>query len=205
MPKYIIRSSDSFIRHDKQTNKYVEVKNGKYAAYWNEKIKAERVRNNLKASLRTKYWVEEIEMIESKPAPSNITDSVNKTKLVSDEDISRWYECISTFIDFSDCAADKRELFKSRLSDAEKEICDIYHYIELSDNLNAYQGWLAYKKLQQSLRFRRKVKRELEVLNKICELNGSPMIAKLKEGENLSYRPRILHTLFENGGIKIEH
>lgn len=45
----------------------------------------------------------------------------------------------------------------NRLSDVDKEINDIYHYIEFS-NLDAYRGWKAYKLLKEKLKERREIK-----------------------------------------------
>ena len=45
----------------------------------------------------------------------------------------------------------------SRLSEVDKEISDIYHYIEFS-NLDAYRGWKAYKLLKDKLKERREIK-----------------------------------------------
>lgn len=54
-------------------------------------------------------------------------------------------------------------------SEADKNIADIYHYIETT-NLNACQGYKAYKKLQAALIERRRIKNEREVVNQIKRL-----------------------------------
>ena len=56
-----------------------------------------------------------------------------------------------------------------RQSEADKVVSDIYHYIETT-NLNACQGYKAYKKLQAALIERRRIKNEQEVVAQIKRL-----------------------------------
>lgn len=56
-----------------------------------------------------------------------------------------------------------------RQSQADKAVADIYHYIETT-NLNACQGYKAYKRLQAALIERRRIKNEREVAAQIKRL-----------------------------------
>lgn len=47
--------------------------------------------------------------------------------------------------------------YEKRLSSVDKEINDIYHFIEFTE-LDAYRGWKAYKLLKDKLRKRREIK-----------------------------------------------
>ena len=189
LKKYIVRSDDSFIRYDKQSNKYVPVRDVKYATQWEDRSKAVNIMSSMRSNQKTRFWVEEYD--------------VGSCQL-TDEDITKWYDSIGTFLEFSDNAVHKRELLNNRLSMADKEISDLYHYIEFTDRLNAYQGWLLFKMLQDALRMRRKVKRELEVITKICDGNGQPIIDRIRDGENQTYHPRVLHDLFRRKELKNE-
>lgn len=61
---------------------------------------------------------------------------------------------------------DKVDELCRRQSEADKTVCDIYHFIETS-NLNASQGYKAYKRLQTALIERRKIKNEQAMVNEI--------------------------------------
>lgn len=55
------------------------------------------------------------------------------------------------------------------LSEADKRLSDTYHFIEVS-NLNAAQGYQAYKELQRVLIERRKVKNEITVVQRVRQM-----------------------------------
>lgn len=56
--------------------------------------------------------------------------------------------------------------YPKKLSKVDKEISDIYHYIEVS-NLDAYRGWKAYKLLKDKLIERRKIKDEFDAAKRL--------------------------------------
>lgn len=58
----------------------------------------------------------------------------------------------------------------SKLSIADKKRSDVEHFIEISNNLNAAQGYKAYKLLKEVLEERRDVKNEIEELRPALEL-----------------------------------
>lgn len=60
-------------------------------------------------------------------------------------------------------SSDAEKQLSAKLSQADKTISGIYHYIEVS-NLNACQGYKAYKKLQSALIARRRIKNEIQVI-----------------------------------------
>ena len=84
----------------------------------------------------------------------------------------------------------------------DKEISDIYHYIELYA-FNASDGYKLAKMLKDRLNRRREIKNELEILNRIslmpvgtiCNGRGRTAIEKLIDKH---YQPRVLNELFEN-------
>ena len=95
---------------------------------------------------------------------------------------------------FSDTLKDLRKRKQELLdlqSEVDKEISDIYHYIELN-NLNAYQGWLMYKMLQYRLKRRRVIKDELSIIKHLvkCNINTqslSEIQDMIKNMERISY------------------
>lgn len=100
---------------------------------------------------------------------------------------------------FKFAPAKKAELTEN-LNKVEREIVDIYHYIEFK-SLNACDGYAAYKMLKDRLVERRKIKNELKVTDILAK--GVFTTADIEEIENIiesfdknKYRPRALNDLF---------
>lgn len=97
----------------------------------------------------------------------------------------------------------KNEIQKlsNELSDVDMEISDINHYIEFNE-LNAYEGWLAYKMLNIRYKKRRVIKDKLFILKRMsdCKLN-SREVSELVDSVGLlstrEYVPRKLDNLFK--------
>ncbi len=108
---------------------------------------------------------------------------------------------IDNFAGFIQSAEQRRNTLSAALSDVDKEISDINHYIEFG-KFNAYQGWLAFNMLRGRLKKRRKIKDELQILVQLgeCKVNSEMLadikvaIGKLKTRE---YQPRKLNELFK--------
>lgn len=83
----------------------------------------------------------------------------------------------------------KREELDQKQSDINKEIVDLQHYIEFR-RLNAYEGYMAFKMLQDALRRRRKIKDEISITLSLDN------IKTCVDGlDSRHYNPRILHGL----------
>lgn len=90
------------------------------------------------------------------------------------------------------------------LSEVDKEICDVMHYIEFY-NLDAAKGYKMYKMLKDCRMRRRKIKDEYEKVNAaIIALANEELIEKVKTAlkqinglDKRMYTPRILTELFE--------
>ena len=89
------------------------------------------------------------------------------------------------------------------LSEVDKEICDIMHYIEFN-NLDAAKGYKVYKMLKDCRMRRRKIKDEHEKVNAAIQvLANDDLIEKLKIAlkqmrglDQRLYTPRVLTELF---------
>lgn len=109
---------------------------------------------------------------------------------------------IDNFTDFIQSTEQRKEALLIDLSNVDKEISDINHYIEFGGKFNAYQGWLAFNMLRNRLKKRRKIKDELHILMQLgeCKVN-STMLAEIKDSivslDTRKYQPRILKELFE--------
>lgn len=83
----------------------------------------------------------------------------------------------------------------------DKEICDILHYIEFC-NLNAAQGYKAYKMLKERRIKRRSIKNELQVVDiilgkKISETATDEIEKAISGMDKRKYEPRVMTELFD--------
>ena len=209
----------SYIRHDAFSGKYVPVRNEVLADKWEQRAKAQNIlKNALNKKDRKRFHIIDIDdgsiLDTSKPvvtvAEMNGAEKhdlhIDKVKELSEPVIDRsqmdkWTDGITNVTGFVQDAEERKEELAKLMSDIDKEITDIQHYIELND-LNAYQGFLSYKMLQRRLRIRRKIKNELLVLNQLgdCKMDSAMLIDVqnvIKEMDNRVYTPRILTQLFE--------
>lgn len=97
------------------------------------------------------------------------------------------------------------EELRNRLSQVDREICDIQHYIEFF-LLDAAKGYKAYRMLKERLSNRRHIKEEISKVN--CFMNGSAedfssgkIAEQLKTMEQHIYTPRVLDELFDNAAV----
>jgi hypothetical protein len=112
----------------------------------------------------------------------------------------------------------RHEDLNLQISELDKEIVDINHFIEFKSNADLQGGYKAYKELRDVRRKRRDVKNELEKLNPVVDLckDFPEFKNKLKQvydgiviTENRQsireYSPRVRHDLFpEKECIKVE-
>lgn len=87
------------------------------------------------------------------------------------------------------------------MSDVDKELSDINHYIEFC-NLNAAQGYKAYKMVKERRIKRRIIKNELVIVNVILEKKISDSMTEEMEKvihilDKCTYTPRVLSELFD--------
>lgn len=209
MKQYILTDGNAnYIRLDKPTNKYVQVGLLSDANAWDSFEKAEKIRKSrLGRDLKRKFYCISIEVPDSKVAAEASTkpkmaEIIDGIKVVNDERIEK------TIIDFLRCAetlfAKKDELI-AKQSIIDKEVTDIQHYIE-QKNLNAYEGYMAYKRLQGVLVKRRYIKDELLILTIIesCKMEPdsiSKTISRIQGLNSRKYAPRVLTDLFESGAV----
>lgn len=201
MKKYVITNGDYYIRKDDKTNKYVPVHSLKYALQFEGEMQAKAIlKNSISKSVKQGYFVKTLEFA------STITVNQDKQRELCAKEVQQ-----ANVADFADKVKDiarvlshaqirKTELL-SKLSDIDKQVVDIEHYIEFG-KFNACQGFMAFKMLQNALRQRRKYKNEIEMLSQVeeCRLNVTAIAtfaSKISGIENKVYNPRVLSELFE--------
>ena len=202
-----------YLRRDASGN-YIPVKNKALGDIWEQRGKASNVLVNcISKNLRDRYRIVEIKdvAIPKQEVSIDRIDIVVKPKdeaakrigdeTIEENQLSDLSVDIDNFAGFIQSAEQRRNTLSAALSDVDKEISDINHYIEFG-KFNAYQGWLAFNMLRVRLKKRRKIKDELHILIQLgeCKVNSS-MIADIKVAieklKTRKYQPRKLNELFK--------
>lgn len=138
-------------------------------------------------------------MIDGDELP--VKDSLKKyqaSKYTKDKILPTLESMSSTFEEIASSinSLPSNEDLAKQLGDYNAQIVDVLHYIEFS-HLDACNGYLIFKKLQDILIARRTVKEQMEVINKLenCNLiiekiNAANAQAKKSVEESRSYCPR---------------
>jgi uncharacterized protein (DUF1330 family) len=119
----------------------------------------------------------------------------------SNADISIYDEYKEVIARFAECFGQKAMAdLNEAQSLADKEVCDLLHYIEFKD-LSAVQGFKIYKRLQDVLKKRRVVKNKLAFVRALSESKAETILSGKIESrhirETVAYTPRILTDLFD--------
>lgn len=83
----------------------------------------------------------------------------------------------------------------SRVSMSDKELTDVYHYIEFG-KFNAAQGYNACRMLQDVLKKRRIAKNEAEAMLSLSSVINGPLKKAISNAPHKQYVPRVRKDLF---------
>lgn len=147
----------SYIRKDEFSGKYVPVRNASFAERFEQRCKAANVlKNAIGKNIRSKYKVVDIEEETApvRPTVREVNSKSNKDQVVktiasekpAESQTKKWVSGAETLTEFVMDAEKRKEELVGLLSEVDKEISDINHYIEFG-KFNAYQGWLAFTML----------------------------------------------------------
>ncbi len=201
MAEYIITDGSRFIYRN-YLGKYIPTPSEAMADIFNKKQADAIFNNSLPKALKSVFYVEkydkpskQIKQVTKEEAEKN----TEKGKLP--ENIQRWLDKVSELNGLRNDATKRKEELCKQLSDVDKELSDINHYIEFC-NLNAAQGYKAYKMVKERRIKRRSIKNELAVVDAILEKKISDSIKeeieKVIHGlDERTYTPRILNELFD--------
>ena len=205
MALYVITDGNkNYIRRD-PNGKYVSARNRALADEFLEKYKAEKVlKNNLAPKKRKLYRVVEEEVgftVIKEPLNEHHADLARENKsdpqMISPQ-IDMLREKIEEIRLFVEDSEKRKSKMSDLLSNIDKEISDIQHYIELSDCEDVAS---TYEMLKTRLRDRRQIKNEFSILKQLgeCKMDAS-MLEELLIGiddlNNKTYVPRVLTGLF---------
>ena len=205
MAFYVLEDGNgSFIRKDGSSGKYVPIRSFTQAKKWDDESKASSIlQNSIAKTIRSNYYVQKYateEIVEKGALPVKSELTFHE---LEDDNITDWLEKINTIMGVLSDSDDRTTELNDKLSQIDKEIVDVEHYIEFGQ-FNCYQGWLCFKMLQNKLRQRRRYKNELSVLNMIknCKISTDSLTTLsrlISESRNKCYTPRAFPELFRSG------
>lgn len=208
MKYYLGDKNGYYLRRDAAGN-FVPVKNILLADWWEQSSKAANILGScVNKNLRSRYKVKAVEesisqnsIIKTSVKPKEeFTRSIAK-ELIEEGETDKWVNGIEVMKNFIEDSEGRKDELTEALSEVDKEISDINHYIEFG-KFNAYQGYLAFDMLKQRLMKRRKIKNELTVLFQLgeCKITSDKLEniqRAISELDNRKYQPRVLIDLFE--------
>lgn len=208
MPLFVITDGHGFYIRRDINGKYAPVRSRALADEFTEMWKAKKVLdNNLQPQKRKLYHIKEEETgftVSKKVTPEKKEEKpkaeikVDNTAAISKiDELRKRIEGLKKFVDD---AENRRSELSDLLSNTDKEITDIQHYIEFSD-LEKDDAVNTYEMLKSRLKNRRMIKNELSILRQLgdCKMDASMFVDLLNvisELDNKTYVPRVLTELF---------
>ena len=201
MANYVITDGTRWIMKDRN-GKYVPTSCESFADIFSKK-QAENIQKcSLAKALRGVFYVEKMsEEVPAQVKPVTDKDIEENGKVMVSEDIKYWLDKATDMSNIANEAINRKRKLCQELSLVDKELCDILHYIEFC-NLNAAQGYKAYKMVKERRILRRKIKDEISILDSILgqKVSQTAKNAIQKTAENMdkrTYEPRVLKELFD--------
>lgn len=201
MAQYVITDGNRWIMKNRN-GKYVPTTCEALADVFGNKEANSVYNNNLSKALKSCFHVQKYDQLPELIKQMTHEETQEKTERVAiAENIQYWVDKVNGLNGLASEAVHRKDKLVDQLSTVDKEICDILHYIEFC-NLNAAQGYKAYKMIKERRIRRRSIKNELQVLDiilgkKISE-TATDEIEKVISGmDNRKYEPRVMRELFD--------
>ncbi len=201
MANYVITDGTRWIMKDRNGN-YVPTSFESFADIFSKKQAENIYKSSLTKALRGVFHVEKTsEEVPAQVKPVTDKDIEETGKVMVSEDIKYWLDKATDMSNIANEAINRKRKLCQELSLVDKELCDILHYIEFC-NLNAAQGYKAYKMVKERRILRRKIKDEISILDSILDQKVSQTakntIQKIAENmDKRTYEPRVLKELFD--------
>lgn len=201
LAEYVITDGTRWIMRDRN-KKYVPTSCEALADKFSNKSANNVYNNQMSKALKSVFHIEKVD--NTPDGIKQITQKgveENTEKVMISENIQKWLNKISDLNGLAADALHRKSELTNQLSLVDKEICDILHYIEFC-NLNAAQGYKAYKMLKERRIKRRSIKNELQVLDiilskKISETVTDEIQNTVAYMDKRTYEPRVLNELFD--------
>ena len=201
MSQYVITDGSRWITKNRN-GKYVPTTCEALADTFGNKEANSVYNNNLSKALKSCFRVMKVDK------PPELVKQITQEKVnentetpSNSENIQYWIDKISDLNGLASEALHRKDNLLSQLSKIDQELSDIDHYIEFV-NLNAAQGYKAYRMIKDRRIIRRSIKNELEVLNiilgkKISETATDEIQKAIYGMDKRTYEPRVLNELFD--------
>lgn len=201
MAQYVITDGTRWIMRDRK-GKYVPTSCEALADTFGNKEANSILQNNLSKALKSCFHLQKIDK------PPELVKQITQEKVnentetpSNSENIQYWVDKVSDLNGLASEALHRKDDLIKQLSKVDQELSDINHYIEFV-NLNAAQGYKAYKMIKDRRIIRRSIKNELDVLNiilgkKISETATDEIQKAVYGMDKRIYEPRVLNELFD--------
>lgn len=197
---YVITDGSAYITYDQTQKSTLTTDVNKAKLFTYEKAN-NIIKHSLPVSEKRKYKVIHINdvLFKSDTKDINVKSDISITNDVNATEID-WRDKVNGFSEFFSELQSHRDNLHNQQRENEAEICDIYHYIEFFD-LNASQGYKAYKMLQNRLKIRRNIKNELSRIgiffkSKPQEAIDGTLQKRINGLDHMQYSARVLKELF---------
>lgn len=200
MAQYVITDGTRWIMRDRH-GRYVPTSCEALADVFSNKQATGIFQSNLSKALKSVFRVQKID------EPSKLIKQIsqetvqeNTERVSTAENIQRWIDKIDGLNGLATEALHRKDELVQQLSKVDQELSDVNHYIEFC-NLNAAQGYKAYKMIKDRRIKRRSIKNELQVVDiilskKICETATDEIQKAIAGMDQRTYEPRVLNELF---------
>lgn len=201
MAQYVITDGTRWIMRDRK-GKYVPTSCKALADTFGNKEANSILQNNLSKALKSCFHLQKIDK------PPELIKQITQEKVnentetpSSSENIQYWVDKVNGLNGLASEALHRKNELLGQLSKVDQELSDINHYIEFC-NLNAAQGYKAYRMIKDRRIIRRSIKNELDVLNiilgkKISETATDEIQKAISGMDKRTYEPRVLNELFD--------
>lgn len=168
------------------------------------KGQAEQIlKNSVPKAMKTGLYIKKLHEPDSKQIKlvSNKDIHTNTETVMETNYVENWLAKLSTLNGLVDDANNRKAELAQQLSNVDKDLVDLDHYIEFS-KCNAYQGYVAYKKCKDMLIKRRTIKNEMAVLDIILDKEFGEVIVDVAKKQiagmdKRKYRPRHMVELYD--------
>ena len=201
MAQYVITDGTRWIMRDRK-GKYVPTSCEVLVDVYSNKKANSIFQNSLSKALKSCFHLQKIDK------PPELVKQITQEEVKKNtetpsrsENIQYWVDKVSDLNGLASEALHRKDILLNQLSKVDQELSDINHYIEFC-NLNAAQGYKAYKMIKDRRIIRRSIKNELDVLNiilgkKISETATDEIEKAVAGMDKRKYEPRIMEELFD--------
>ena len=201
MAQYVITDGTRWIMRDRK-GKYIPTSCEALADVYSNKQANSIFQNQLSKALKSCFHLQKIDEVPA--LVKQITQKEikeNTENVLVAENIKYWVDKVNGLNGLASEALHRKDELLSQLSKVDQELSDINHYIEFC-NLNAAQGYKAYKMIKERRIKRRSIKNELEVLSiilgkKISDTASDEIQKAIAGMDKRTYEPRVMTELFD--------